>query len=86
MSLIWRLYSADAWNIRLINLLSCFFLKDVFLIFEVFIQFDGDSQSTMKKVISLTLMSKWMQPSGLRRLSGNQKDDGTSSTDVENVF
>ena len=48
--------------------------------------FDGNFQSTVLKVISPTFMGKWMQPSGLRHLSGNQKDDGSSPTDVKNVF
>ena len=46
--------------------------------------FDGNFQSTVLKVISPIFMSKWMRPSG--RLSGNQKDDGSSPTDVKNVF
>ena len=48
--------------------------------------FDGNFQSTVLKVISPIFMNKGMQPSGLRRLADNQKDDGSSPTDVKNVF
>ena len=48
--------------------------------------FDGNFQSTVLKVISPIFMSKWLRPSGIRRLSDNQKDDGLSPTDIKNVF
>ena len=48
--------------------------------------FDGNFQSTVLKVISPIFMSKWMRPSGLRCLSDNQKEYGSSPTDVKNVF
>ena len=48
--------------------------------------FDGNFQSSLLKVISPSMMSKWMWPSGLRRLSENQKNDGSSPTDAKNVF
>ena len=48
--------------------------------------FDGNFQSTVLKVISPIFMSKWMRLSGLRCLSDNQKDYGSSPTDVKNVF
>ena len=48
--------------------------------------FDGNFQSTVLKVISPINIRKWMRPSGLRRLSDNQKDDGSCPTDVKNVF
>ena len=48
--------------------------------------FDGNFQSNLLKAISPIFMGKWMRPSGLRRLSDNQKEDGSSPTDVKNVF
>ena len=48
--------------------------------------FDDNFQSTVLKVISPIFTSKWMRPSGLRCLSSNHKDDGSSPTDVKNVF
>ena len=48
--------------------------------------FDDNFQSTVLKVISPIFTSKWMRPSGLRCLSDNQKEDGSSPTDVKNVF
>ena len=48
--------------------------------------FDGNFQSRILKVISPFSISKWMWPSGLRCLSVNQKNDGSSPTDAKNVF
>ena len=48
--------------------------------------FDGNFQSTVLRVISPIFMNKWMWPSGLRRLSDNLKGDGSSASDVKNVF
>ena len=48
--------------------------------------FDGNFQSTVLKVISPIYTSKCMRLSGLRHLSVNQKEDGSSPTDVKNVF
>ena len=48
--------------------------------------FDGNFQSTVLKVISPNFISKWIRPSGLRCLYDNLKYDGSSPTDVKNVF
>ena len=40
--------------------------------------FDGNFESTIFRVISPCTKSKWMWPSGLRRLAGNQMIDSSS--------
>ena len=47
---------------------------------------DGNFQSTICRVISPFAKSKWMWPSGLRRLAGNQMINSSSLEDGKRCF
>ena len=48
--------------------------------------FDGNFQSSVLKVISPSMMSKWMWPSGLRCQTSNQMMIGSSPADTKICF
>ena len=48
--------------------------------------FDGNFESTIFRVISPFIKSKWMWPSGLRQLAGNQMIDSSSLGDGKIVL